>query len=132
MRRLIGILTVVAAWIALGGAAQAQFPGGGYWGAYHSNNSNYHKRASYGELRNRLEPDVQGTDRDPHFSNSNHLLGWGLTGNGTNAYQGNGYRGRSTSMYYGYWDGGFNPGLYGFSMYPHFDRPGFTYWQGGN
>lgn len=130
MKRLVLMLTVAAAWAALGGSAMAQFPGGGYWGAYHANNTHYHKRASYGELRSHLEPDVTGTASDPHYSN--YLLGWGLTGNGMSAYQGNEYRGRPTSMYYGYWDGGFNPGLYGFSMYPHFDRPGFTYWQGGN
>lgn len=130
MKRFALILTAVAAWTAFGEAATAQFPGGGYWGAYQANNSNYHKRAAYGELRGGLEPNVQGTDRDPHYAN--YLAGRGLTGNGMSAYQGNEYRGRPTNMYYGYWDGGFNPGLYGFSMYPHFDRPGFTYWQGGN
>ena len=130
MKRLAWIVSTLAAWAAMNAAAMAQFPGGGYWGADHASNSNYHKRAAYNELRRHLEPNVQGTARDPHYANT--LLGWGLTGNGMSAYQGNQYRGRATSMYYGYWDGGFNPGLYGFSMYPHFDRPGFTYWQGGN
>lgn len=56
--------------------------------------------------------------------------GRGMTGQGVSAYQSNGYSGGNQGLYYGYWDGGFQPGnLYGYSMYPHFDRPGFTYWQ---
>ncbi|HQU47450.1 MAG TPA: hypothetical protein PK867_31895, partial [Pirellulales bacterium] len=65
----------------------------------------------------------------PHFDHA--LYGRGMTGSVGNAYDSNEYRGRPTTLSYGYWDGGFNPGIYGFSMYPHFDRPGFTYWQGG-
>ncbi|HXT57444.1 MAG TPA: hypothetical protein VN699_02365 [Pirellulales bacterium] len=132
MGRFTLIIAAAAAWAACSNPAAAQFPGNGYWGAYHASNSHYHKRAAYDQLQQNLQPRVEGTERDPHYAN--YLMGRGLSsnGNGMSAYQGNEYRGRATNMYYGYWDGGFNPGLYGFSMYPHFDRPGFSYWQGGN
>lgn len=110
--------------------ARAAFPGNGYWGigpkrqprGEPAQQVSYRRRSSYP-----LDVYPQG---NPHFDNA--LYGRGLSGSGGSAYDNNVYRGRAVNLSYGYWDGGFNPGLYGFSMYPHFDRPGFTYWQGGN
>jgi hypothetical protein len=128
-----GLVLAAAIVVGFSNPALAQFPGNGYWGHYQASNSNYHKRAAYGELRENLEPDVRDTPSDPHIANYMEGRGYTHHGSGFSAYQSNQYRGKSAlNMYYGYWDGGFNPGLYGFSMYPHFDRPGFTYWQGGN
>lgn len=127
---ILGATVLLAGWCS---PAMAQFPGNGYWGNYKYNNSNYHKRASYGELRNKLEPQIAGTNRDPRIANYMDGRGYAKNSSGFSDYQSNEYRGGAhLNMYYGYWDGGFNPGLYGFSMYPHFNRPGFTYWQGGN
>lgn len=105
--------------------AVAAFPGNGYWAIGPA-------RKSAGDADHSRHPAPHiDPSSDPHFDNA--LYGRGLTRAGASAYQTNEYQGRGANMYYGYWDGGFNPGgLYSLSIYPHFDRPGFTYWQGGN
>jgi hypothetical protein len=101
------------------------FPGNGYWGIEPTRKSGDDVDHPRHPARH-IDPSA-----NPHFDNA--LYGRGLTAAGASAYQTNEYQGRGANMYYGYWDGGFNPGgLYNFSIYPHFDRPGFTYWQGGN
>lgn len=123
-------LVAVAMLAACSQDAFSAFPGNGYWGigpkrpprGEQAQQVSYRRRTSY-------PLDIYPRS-DPHFDNT--LYARGLSAGGGSAYQTNDYRGRSANFSYGYWDGGFNPGLYGFSMYPHFDRPGFTYWQGGN
>jgi hypothetical protein len=126
------IRAILLAAVVLGVGSQlafAAFPGNGYWGVGPS-------RAPRGEQAQRSAPRRRsGPPLDvyppynPHVDNS--LYGRGLSGTSGSAYLTNQYRGSGANMSYGYWDGGFNPTLYGFSMYPHFDRPGFTYWYGG-
>jgi hypothetical protein len=107
----------------------AAFPGNGYWGIG-PNRQRRDESAQPVAARRRTSYPLDVYPRpNPHVDNS--LLGRGISSGGS-AYQTNQYRGNGANMSYGYWDGGFNPGLYGFSMYPHFDRPGFTYWYGGN
>lgn len=109
----------------------AQLPPG-YWSYYDSGNATYHQKRSHYELQRQRAPSAtaqesladRGTPADPMDYN-----GRGMTGRGLSSYQSNGYSGPNQNLYYGYWDGGFTPGLYGFSMYSHFDRPGFSYWQ---
>jgi hypothetical protein len=110
--------------------AEGAFPGNGYWAidpARKPHDGADHQPGPRHAVRSRdISPAA-----NPHFANM--LYGRGLTVGGGSAYQMNEYQGRGANLYYGYWDGGFNPGgLYNFSLYPHFDRPGFTYWQGGN
>jgi hypothetical protein len=112
-------------------ALWAQLPPG-YWSYYDSGNKHHHRTQNKYELQRQQasggaahEPWVRpGPPGDPM-----DYQGRGMTGRGLSAYQSNGYTGPNQNLYYGYWDGGFTPGLYGFSMYSHFDRPGFTYWQ---
>jgi hypothetical protein len=124
-------LTVFTAAALLPTALLAQLPPG-YWSYYDSGNKN-HRQTHNNYERHRQqasgggahEPWVRpGPPADPA-----DYEGRGMTGFGLSAYQSNGYTGPNQNLYYGYWDGGFTPGLYGFSMYSHFDRPGFTYWQ---
>lgn len=118
-------------------ALLAQLPPG-YWSYYDSGKKNYHRAKAHHEHSRQQAPRSTG---EPHQSvyepwaapgppaDPMDYAGRGMTGGGLSAYQSNGYTGPNQNLYYGYWDGGFNPGLYGFSMYSHFDRPGFTYWQ---
>jgi hypothetical protein len=129
MRLWIG-LAVAAVGLAVVPRASAQLPPG-YWSYYDSGNNQYHRRAADYELR-RQRPANRSSHQPfaaPLATDRADYAGRGLTGNGFSAYQGNGYQGGGQNLYYGYWDGGFNTGVYGFSMYPHFNRPGFTYWQ---
>lgn len=133
--RLCAGLAVVAVMLAAPRPAAAQLPPG-YWSYYDSGNKHYHRRAADYEM-GRQRPAGQQSNAlrsrqpfaAPLATDSADYAGRGLTGHGFSAYQGNGYQGSGQNLYYGYWDGGFNTGMYGFSMYPHFDRPGFTYWQ---
>jgi hypothetical protein len=129
--RFVFFLPVLA--IALMAPAQAhgQLPPG-YW-SYYDSNGNNHRQKAHHELHGSQPPAraagtqsaVSGPSGDPM-----DYEGRGMTGRGLSAYQSNGYSGPRQNLYYGYWDGGFQGGsLYGYSMYPHFDRPGFTYWQ---
>jgi hypothetical protein len=127
--RLASFLLSTTLLIFCTGQALAAFPGNGYWGVGPT-------RTPRGETAHPASPRQRSAypldaypASNPHFDNS--LLGRGLSSGGA-AYLTNQYRGYNAGMSYGYWDGGFNPGIYGFSMYPHFDRPGFTYWQGGD
>ena len=109
--------------------AEAGFPGNGYW-SVGTNRRSKPQPVQLASLRTRRSTLVDiYPPYDPHYDNT--LYSRGMTASGLNAYDANEYRGRPTSVSYGYWDGGFNPGIYGFSQYPHFDRPGFTYWWGG-
>lgn len=108
----------------------AAFPGNGYWGVGPNRQSQSESAQPIGPRRRSSYPLDVYPRPNPHVDNS--LYGRGLSGTSGSAYLTNQYRGSGANMSYGYWDGGFNPGLYGFSMYPHFDRPGFTYWYGGN
>ncbi|HET6882476.1 MAG TPA: hypothetical protein VFI31_20080 [Pirellulales bacterium] len=123
---------LLAMLLALGGQqAWAAFPGNGFWdvksSARRQDTEDTHPRRS----RRVSRPLDIYPPYNPHIDNA--LYGRGLTESGGSAYQTNEYRGRGANMSYSYYDGGFNPGgLYSFSAYPHFDRPGFTYWQGGN
>lgn len=128
---MIKRLPILMALVLTAGAQQAlaAFPGNGFWAVRPA------KRAAT-EAEPLVRPRRAAPPLDiyppynPHFDNS--LYARGLTPGGGSAYQNNEYSGRGANMSYSYWDGGFNPGgLYSFSMYPHFDRPGFTYWQGG-
>jgi hypothetical protein len=128
---MMRLVLLAAAVLAVGSQdVLAAFPGNGYWGIGPKRQPRsdsvqqvtYRRRSSY-------PLDVYPRP-NPHVDNS--VYSRGLSGSGGSAYQTNQYRGSGANLSYGYWDGGFNPGLYGFSMYPHFDRPGFTYWQGGN
>ncbi|HEV3342618.1 MAG TPA: hypothetical protein VG125_19755 [Pirellulales bacterium] len=124
-------LTVFSAVALVPTALWAQLPPG-YWSYYDSGNKHHHRTQNKYELQRQQasggaahEPWVRpGPPGDPM-----DYQGRGMTGRGLSAYQSNGYTGPNQNLYYGYWDGGFTPGLYGFSMYSHFDRPGFTYWQ---
>ncbi|HWB10906.1 MAG TPA: hypothetical protein VG826_16880 [Pirellulales bacterium] len=109
--------------------ADGAFPGNGFWGIEPARKP--HADASHAAVRHQARPHDIYPSSNPHFDNVSY--GRGLTVGGGSAYQMNEYQGRGANLYYGYWDGGFNPGgLYSLSTYPHFDRPGFTYWQGGN
>ena len=119
---------LLAAFLAVCKPAFAAFPGNGYWGIGPNRKPRGEAAQPVSHRRRSYPLDIYPPG-NPHFDNA--LYGRGLTSGGGNAYQNNEYRGRGASMSYGYSDGGFNPSLYGFSMYPHFDRPGFTYWQGG-
>lgn len=123
-------MILAAALLAAGSqSALAAFPGNGYWGVGPSRPSRG-QAAQQSSPRRRSGPPLDiYPPGNPHMDNS--LYGRGLSGNGGSAYLTNQYRGNGANFSYGYWDGGFNPGLYGFSNYPHFDRPGFTYWYGG-
>jgi hypothetical protein len=109
--------------------ALAAFPGQGYWAVGPARKPRGEAAQPASPRRRSAYPLDVYPAPNPHLDNT--LLGRGLSSGGA-AYLTNQYQGRGGSMSYGYWDGGFNPGLYGFSMYPHFDRPGFTYWQGGD
>jgi hypothetical protein len=109
--------------------ALAAFPGQGYWAVGPARKPRGEAAQPVSPRRRSAYPLDVYPAPNPHLDNT--LLGRGLSSGGA-AYLTNQYQGRGGSMSYGYWDGGFNPGLYGFSMYPHFDRPGFTYWQGGD
>jgi hypothetical protein len=129
MRRwsLLLVLSLLGAWCP---NAEAAFPGNGYWridsASKPRGDANHQAGSRYPGRSPHIDPSP-----NPYFANA--LYGRGLTVGGGSAYQTNEYRGRGANFNYGYWDGGFNPGgLYSLSTYPHFDRPGFTYWQGGN
>ncbi|HET6879710.1 MAG TPA: hypothetical protein VFI31_06135 [Pirellulales bacterium] len=130
--RSVLFLGVVAMATAAPGVAAAQLPPG-YWSFYDSDSKSHHRQHAQGQLqhhasspRGAQEP---WADRGP-VADPMGYQGRGMTGRGLSAYQSNGYSGPNQSLYYGYWDGGFQGGsAYGYSMYPHFDRPGFTYWQ---
>ena len=129
MRFLLRLAVFTAA--LLPSALWAQLPPG-YWSYYDSGNNNYHRQRSTHELeqqRARSAPAQEPWGGRERAANPLDYDGRGMTGRGLSAYQSNGYSGPNQNLYYGYWDGGFTPGLYGFSMYSHFDRPGFTYWQ---
>lgn len=123
--------TIFAAALLAAGTVSAQMPPG-YWSYYDSGNKNYHRQRSQHELSRQQAPPNNAhepwADRGAPVDPMDYE-GRGMTGRGLSAYQSNGYSGPNQNLYYGYWDGGFRPGLYGFSMYSHFDRPGFTYWQ---
>lgn len=153
-----GGLAVITVMLSAASPAAAQLPPG-YWSYYDSGNKHYHRRAADYEMgrqrpaKKGSEALAAPNPRDLSSVESSRPLFWsdrqrssqpfaaplptdsadyagrGLTGRGFSAYQGNGYQGSGQNLYYGYWDGGFNTGMYGFSVYPHFDRPGFTYWQ---
>ena len=109
--------------------AFAAFPGNGYWSIKPAGNRRDEAVPTTRQRRSSPPLDIYPA-YDPHFDNA--IYGLGLTASGGSAYLTNEYRGRATNMSYGYWDGGFSPGgIYSLSLYPHFDRPGFTYWQGG-
>lgn len=124
MMRSAAVLALVLA--AHPWPAEAGFPGNGYWSVKPNRRSSTQLAS---QRTRRSEPLDIYPPYSPHFDNT--LYSRGMTTSGLNAYDANEYRGRPTSLSYGYWDGGFNPGIYGFSQYPHFDRPGFTYWWGG-
>lgn len=130
MRFLLPV-TIIATLLSVPATAGAQLPPG-YWSYYDSGNSKYHRQQSSHEFQRQRAPTATAhepwADRGPAADPMNYN-GRGLTGRGLSAFQSNGYTGPNQNMYYGYWDGGFQPGLYGFSRYSHFDRPGFTYWQ---
>lgn|SRR5487761_1088263 len=110
--------------------AFAAFPGHGFWGVGPERQPRGQQAQPTSPRRRTSYPLDVYPPGNPHLDNS--LYGRGMSAGGGSAYQNNGHRGPGGNISYGYWDGGFNPGLYGFSMYPHYDRPGFTYWQGGN
>jgi hypothetical protein len=120
---------LLALFVAGGQAAFAAFPGNGYWSIKPARNRQNEAAETTRPRRASPPLDIYPA-YDPHFDNA--IYGLGLTASGGSAYLTNEYRGRQASMSYGYWDGGFSPGgVYSLSLYPHFDRPGFTYWQGG-
>ncbi|HWB08036.1 MAG TPA: hypothetical protein VG826_02240 [Pirellulales bacterium] len=127
--RLASLLLAATVLVACVGEASAAFPGNGYWGVGPTRKPRGETIQPVGARRRGSYPLDVYPRPNPHVDNS--LLGRGLSSGGA-AYLTNQYQGHGASMSYGYWDGGFNPGLYGFSLYPHFDRPGFTYWQGGD
>lgn len=112
---------------------QAQLPPG-YWNYYDTNHQSARRQQPHHAVPgNRLPAYATGehsTKAGPAADPFDYD-GRGMTGRGgVSTYQSNGYSGPRQNLYYGYWDGGFQGGsLYGSSMYPHFDRPGFTYWQ---
>jgi hypothetical protein len=123
---------IFAAALAMPSAASAQLPPG-YWSYYDSGSKNHHRQHSQAALKHQPAPssELHEPRRDRgELADPMDYEGRGMTGRGLSAYQSNGYSGPNQNLYYGYWDGGFQGGsLYGSSMYPHFDRPGFTYWQ---
>ncbi|HWB08758.1 MAG TPA: hypothetical protein VG826_06025 [Pirellulales bacterium] len=126
----VAILSIVA---LLPSTLYAQLPPG-YWTYYDSGSKNYHRHQSNYQLHRQRAPGATASAQEPWArpgppADPMDYQGRGMTGRGLSAYQSNGYTGPNQNLYYGYWDGGFTPGLYGFSMYSHFDRPGFTYWQ---
>ena len=124
-------ITVFSIVASLPSTLIAQLPPG-YWSYYDSGNKNYHRHLSHHELQRQRAPSATAHEpwsRPRPPADPMDYQGRGMTGRGLSAYQSNGYTGPNQNLYYGYWDGGFTPGLYGFSMYSHFDRPGFTYWQ---
>ena len=129
MRRL-PFLSLTLLLAACGRPAEAAFPGNGFWGVRAERRSSDESAQPTRPRRTSRPLDVYAP-YDPHFDND--LYGRGLTPGGGSAYLTNQYRGRPANVSYSYWDGGFNPngGLYSLSNYPHFDRPGFTYWLGG-
>ncbi|HVA47505.1 MAG TPA: hypothetical protein VNH11_14135 [Pirellulales bacterium] len=129
MRVLLRFAVFAAALVPA--AAWAQLPPG-YWSSYDAGNAHYHRHRANYELERQRAPSTAAHGPWTNHSGPDDPMdyeGRGMTGQGLSSYQSNGYRGPHQNYYYGYWDGGFTPGLYGFSMYPHFDRPGFTYWQ---
>ena len=129
MRILAGLIVFAAA--CLPSIASAQLPPG-YWSYYDADNAHYHRHRSNYELEKQRPPSAAAQEpwRDrSQPADPMSYEGRGMTGQGLSSYQSNGYSGAYQNNYYGYWDGGFNPGLYGFSLYPHFNRPGFTYWR---
>lgn len=129
MRTLAAL--IVFALIDAPGTALAQLPPG-YWSYYDADQAHYHRQRSNYELERQRAPRVSAEESSRDRSSPADPMdyeGRGMTGRGLSSYQSNGYSGPHQNYYYGYWDGGFNPGLYGFSLYPHFNRPGFTYWQ---
>ena len=110
--------------------ADAAYPGNGFWGVQPSRKSSDEDAQPKRSRRVSRPLDVYAP-YDPHFDNG--LYARGLTPGGGSAYLSHNYTGRAAPVSYGYWDGGFNPNgsLYGLSNYPHYDRPGFSYWAGG-
>ncbi|HEX7376129.1 MAG TPA: hypothetical protein VF278_03405 [Pirellulales bacterium] len=120
---------LVAFMFAAAQPSLAAFPGNGMWGVRPTKRTRADAEPLVRNRRAGPPLDIYPA-YNPHFDNSMHARG--MSPGGGSAYQNNEYSGRGANMSYSYWDGGFNPGsLYSFSMYPHFDRPGFTYWQGG-
>jgi hypothetical protein len=129
--RLVLQITIFMAAALLPSTVLAQLPPG-YWSYYDSGNKKYHQQRSNYELERQRAASTRAHEpwtTRRQLADPMDYEGRGLTGRGMSAYQTNGYTGPNQNPYYGYWDGGFTPGLYGFSMYAHFDRPGFTYWQ---
>jgi hypothetical protein len=127
MRHIL-ILSIVA---LLPSTLYAQLPPG-YWSYYDSGSKHYHRHQGSYELHRQQSRSATAQEPWARPGPPPDLMdyeGRGMTGRGLSAYQSNGYTGPNQNLYYGYWDGGFTPGLYGFSMYSHFDRPGFMYWQ---
>ena len=128
MKRLPFLLVML---LAVGTApAEAGYPGNGFWGVQSARKSNDGEAQPTRSRRVSRPLDVYPA-YEPHYDNS--LYARGLTPGGGSAYMNHNYTGRAAPVSYGYWDGGFNPnaGLYSLSNYPHYDRPGFTYWLGG-
>jgi hypothetical protein len=110
--------------------AEAAYPGNGFWGVQSARKSSDAEAQPKRPRRVSRPLDIYPA-YDPHYDNS--LYARGLTPGGGSAYMSHNYRGRAASVSYSYYDGGFNPNgsLYGLSNYPHYDRPGFSYWAGG-
>lgn len=127
------LLSLLTAIVLVGPAElQAQLPPG-YWSYYDTNHQAHRRQQGHHELQGNRLPASAASERSTGAGPSADRFdydGRGMTGRGLSTYQSNGYSGPRQNLYYGYWDGGFQGGsLYGSSMYPHFDRPGFTYWQ---
>ncbi|HVX10115.1 MAG TPA: hypothetical protein VHC22_02830 [Pirellulales bacterium] len=128
MKRMAFLLALLLA--ACCRQVDAAYPGNGFWGVQTARKSNDDTARTTRTRRASHLLDVY-PPYNAHFDNS--MYARGMTLGGGSAYQNNEYNGRGANYSYSYYDGGFNPGgLYSFSLYPHFDRPGFTYWQGGD
>lgn len=130
--RLLIFAPLIAIVLLAPAEADAQLPPG-YWSYYDSNNQAGRRQQSHHQVHgSRIPADTirEPSARGGPSTDPLDYEGRGMTGRGLSSYQSNGYSGPRQNSYYGYWDGGFQGGsLYGSSMYPHFDRPGFTYWQ---
>lgn len=130
--RLLIFPALAAIALAASDEVQAQLPPG-YWSYYDNNHKPQRRQSAHHETQGNRLPVYATGERSESAAPAADPLdynGRGMTGRGLSSYQSNGYSGPNQNLYYGYWDGGFQAGsLYGYSMYPHFDRPGFTYWQ---
>lgn len=130
--RFLVLSSLVGAALFAPAEVQAQLPPG-YWSYYDTNHQTHRRQPAYHAMPGHQPPAhaPDGPANRPNLaSDPFDYNGRGMTGHGLSTYQSNGYSGSNQNLYYGYWDGGFQGGsLYGYSMYPHFNRPGFTYWQ---